>query len=231
MGTTEESIVYQLLSQIRASELSNDEVITERRIRSFMRSKRTELIAKYSKDGVTVQDICFQQVDVPLTRINEAEWQGPVPGILRLKDNYGIKMMTPGFSNIPMLSEESYHLRKHSIINKYHPSAKIEQQVLTLRIPLEKSPYGMADSKGMEVLLLCLKNKQAIVMSAILEDPDDGVGYDWTKSEYPIPSELIDSLKSEVIRKDLGIVLDTKSDQVPNAKNDTLRYHDQGKVQ
>ena len=230
MRTTEESIVYQLLSSIRASELTNDEVITERKLRSFLRSKRAELIYKFSDKGMTIDDAFFQKVAVNLTKINQTEWIASLPNIITLPNNFGVKLMTLGFSNISVLSEESYHLNKSSIVNKHLPAAKIEDNTLTVRIT-KPSLLSLNNGLGNEVLLNCLKGKEAVILSAILDDPDDGLNYDWTKSPYPVPFETIDALKSEVLRRDLAIILETKSDQVPNSKNDTLRYHDQGQVQ
>lgn len=231
MTTTEESIVYQILSSIRASELSNDEVVTERRVRSFLRTHRTYEILKYSKNGDIVSDQCFQKIQLSLVKVGKMEWESQVPRILQLPNNFGVKFMTPGFTNIAVLDEESYHLSKFSPINKYTPFAKLEDNKLTLRVP-ETSPYAMNSGKGSTILNACLNvNVAKAVMSVILEDPDDGIGYNWTTSAYPIMPESIQSIKDNILRKEFQVILGTKADQVPNAKNDTLRYYDQGTIQ
>jgi hypothetical protein len=231
MGTTEESIVYQLLSTIRASELSNDETITERRLRSFLRTHRAEAIYKNTAKGLLASDEYFQEIEVGLIQINTREWVTIVPEIIQLPDNFGIKFLTAGFTNIPVIGEEYYHLSKKNIINKHLPAAKIEGLKLTLRLP-EISPYAMNGGSNGESLIDCIKrNNDSMRLKVILDNPDDQPGYDWTTSPYPVPNELIQTIKDSIFRKELSITLETKSDQVPNMKNDTLRYHDQGKVQ
>lgn len=231
MGTTEESIVYQLLNTIRASELNNDETITERRLRSFLRTHRAEAVYKATKMGLLASDEYFQVVQLALTQINSVEWIGDVPDIIQLPENYGTKLMSYGFTNIPIIGEEYYYLSKKNIVNKHLPMAMIEDLKLKIRIP-EKSPYAMNNGLEAESYLQCLKrNEDNMRLRVILSNPDDGFEYDWTTSPYPVPNELIQPIKENILRKELSAILETKSDQVPNMKNDTLRYHDQGKVQ
>lgn len=231
MGTTEESIVYQLLNVIRASELSNDESITERRLRSFLRTHRAEAIFKATRMGLLASDEYFQPVDISLSRINDKEWVGSVPDIIQLPDNYGTKLLTPGFLNISVVQEEYYYLNKRNIVGKHQPLAMLQDNKLTLRIP-KNSPYAMnGGSKGISLLQCLEQGKNHVKLRVILSNPDDGYLYDWQTSPYPVPNELIQTIKDSVLRRELSIVLETKSDQVPNMKNDTLRYHDQGKVQ
>lgn len=229
--TTEESIVYQLLNTIRAAELTNDEVITERRVRSLLRTHRAAVIWKAHNKGFTAVDEFFQEIALDLTKINQYEWTSPVPSIIRLDHNFGTKFLTKGFGNIPIVKEEEYYLSRTHLINKNLPMAKIEEQILTLRIP-EVSPYVQVGTMIAQTAKDCLvRNQEKVVMKVILDDPSEGLNYDWTKSKYPCPIELVQVIKENILRKEFSIILQTKSDQVPNAKNDTLRYHDQGKVQ
>ena len=231
MGTTEESIVYQILNAIRASELSNDETITERRVRSYLRTHRASEIYKATKKGMLASDEYFQPVEIQLTQINTVEWTGDIPDIIQLPDNYGTKFMTYGFENVPVISEESYYLSKKNIVNKNLPMATIDGLKLIVRVPTV-SPYAMNGGLAGQVLFDCLKrNSNNMRLKVILSNPDDGLDYDWTTSPYPVPNELIQNIKDNVFRREFSMILETKSDQVPNMKNDTLRYHDQGKVQ
>jgi hypothetical protein len=231
MGTTEESIVYQLLNAVRASELSNDETITERRVRSFLRTHRTQEVYKMSRAGLLVTDEFFQDVALTLKQINTEEWVGEVPDIVQLPNNHGIKLQTRGFTNVSVIGEERYQLSKKNIVNMHMASAKVEGRELMVRIP-QTSPYSMNGAATSESLYACMKrNSEYFRLSVVLDNPDDAIDYDWTKSNYPVPNQLIQTLKESILRKEFATILQTKSDQVPNMKNDTLRYHDQGKVQ
>ena len=195
-----------------------------------MRTQRARLISIRSKKGLEIRPICFQPIDVVLTKINQYEYTAPLPGLIPLQYNFGTKLMTPGFENIAILNEEDYHLNKRNMIGKHIPSAKIESNELMVRIP-ETTIYGLNGTQAGQVMKLCMDSKQAVRMSVILNDPSDGVNYDWTTSPYPMSPEDIEDLKKEIMRKEFQLILSTKSDEVPNMKNDTLRYHDQGKVQ
>ena len=112
MKQTEENIVYQLLSSIRGGELSNDEIITERRMRSFLRTQRANILFNATMKGLHAMDEYFQEVELTLIQVNETQWVSGVPNIIQLPDNFGVKLITPAFSNIPILNEEYYHLAK-----------------------------------------------------------------------------------------------------------------------
>ena len=230
MNSTEENIVYQLLNSIRAAELSNDEVIGERTVRSLMRVHRNELISKYSLGGLTIQDMCFQKFTPVLSSLSATELTATLPVIVQLPDNLGVKITTPNFNNIPLVSEENYYLGTHNPINKNQPKAKLEGQLLTVHLPLV-SNQAMLNGSRLQATLDALQETKVVNISAVLDDPNDGTGYDWTKSVYPFPQELISELKKNLLRRDFNIILSTKSDQIPNMKNDTLTYHEQGKVQ
>lgn len=231
MITTEHSIVYQLLNIIRGAELNNDETVDERRIRSFVRSERAEIINMYSKQGVLIQDICFQRLPVTnITVVNSREFKTKLPGIIYLQNNFGVRITTNEYENIPLLNNESYHLSKKNPINKFMPKATVQNQELKIWIN-GVNPNSMDLGISANTVNQSIKNTKTVLVSAVLENPSDGLGYDWLKSEFPLPAEAIGELKKNILRRDFNLILSTKSDQVPNAKNDTLRYHDQDDVQ
>jgi len=231
MITTEENIVYQLLNIIRAEELNNDEVVDERSIRALLRIHRVELLNRYSKKGTTIQDVCFQKLaNVSLNSISLTEYTATLTNILQLGQNFGVKISTPEFENIPLVSEESYFLGIKNPINKYQPKAKIENQKLTVYVGVA-SPNAMDSGIRIQNTIDSLTNNKVVIIKAVLDDPDAGEGYDWTTSQYPFPSEIIGEMKKNILRREFNIILSTKSDQIPNMKNDTLKYYEQGKVQ
>jgi len=208
--TTEENIVYQLLNTIRAAELTNDEVITERRIRSLLRTHRASIIAKATLEGVMITDQYFQKIDLNFTKVTRTEWTSPVPTIIRLNNNFGTKFKTYVFTNVPIVDEEEYYLSRKHLINKHQASAKIEERLLTLRVP-SNSTYIPAGSTVSQSLKNCLiTNNHKMNMRVVLDNPNDASNYDWTKSEYPCSSELIQVIKESILRKEFSIILQTK---------------------
>lgn len=227
--TTEENIVFQLLETIRASELNSDEVIDEREIRSHIRTHRATLIEKYSNNGMVIQEVCFQRCNA--IRDNDLglqEFTMTVPNIINLPYFYGVRLFSKSYFAIPVTSEEKYYLSKENILNKYQPKANLQGQTLQVYAG-SVSPNVWSDGISMTNIINEIKNED-LVLSAVLSNPDDGIGYNWTTSKFPFPEEMIQELKKNILRQEFNIILQTKSDQVPNMKNDTLRYHDQGKI-
>jgi len=234
--TTEENIVYQILNTVRAAELNNDEVVGERRVRSLMRIQRAEMILKYSMKGLVIPDECFQTL--PIIELSSfsnntssplREFIASLPPLIYLPKHFGIRLMTLEYENIPLVEQEDYYLAKHHPINKYKPKATITDQKLTVYAN-DVAPQSLNGGLRANSINQSIR-KGKIRMQAVLSNPDDGFSYNWKTSEYPLPAEAIAELKNNVLRRDFQIILSTKSDQVPNSKNDTLRYHDQGKVQ
>lgn len=229
--TTEESIVYQLLNIIRGSELNNDEVVDERRIRSLMRVQRAEILYKVTSKGAQIPDVCFQKLaPTILSKLNDNEYIATLPGLIYLPNNFGIRITTPQFANIPLVNQEEYELSKRNPVNQYKPKATIQDQTLKIFVN-GVSPSALDGGSRANATVQSIQNGKLLSLSVVLDNPDNGYNYNWTTSEYPLPMEYVAELKNAILRRDFQIMLSTKSDQIPNAKNDTLRYHDQGAVQ
>lgn len=226
MITTEETLVYSLIESLRASELNNDEVIEEREIRTLLRSYRATIINKESSKGMYVDESCYQPFEINLSAFSENELIGEVPSLIYLPEKTFVKIKSLGFINIPLLDEESYYLSKKNVINKYHAKAFIKNNKLYIYVGA-KNNYG----KLTALMADCLTKRKQIIIEGILDNPDDGLNYDWTSSPYPLPISMLDDLKDKIHRKEFQFYLNTKSDQIGNFKNDYLRYHDQGKPQ
>jgi len=63
-------------------------------------------------------------------------------------------------------------------------------------------------------------------MQAVLVDPDDGSGYNFTKSPYPMPDELIEDLINSVNAREFNLFLRTASDETTNMRNDAKQQND-----
>lgn len=227
---TEENIIYQLLEVIRAYELNNDEVIGERDLRALLVSHRSELLKQHSLNGMTITDMCFQQKALDLDEVSFNLHTASVPAIVFFQNRTGTKLTTQEGYNIPIVSEESFDLGQSNPINKHQPKAKIENQLLSISTnTVSENTIGVGS--GIQAVMDSIRTNKKAKLKAVLVYPEDGDNYDWTVTEYPFPSEYLSDLKKNLLRREFNIVLSTKSDQVPNMKNDTLRYHDQSTIQ
>jgi hypothetical protein len=225
MITTEENIVYQLLEVLRASELNNDEVVGEREVRAYMRVHRAELIHKYSLKGLIIQDVCFQTIELPLIAVG-SEFAANVPAIIRLPQNFGIKLSTHCRENIPVVSEENFTLSLRHPINKYQPKGFIQEGKLVINAT-SVSPQAIDGGARIAATIAEIEDDRVVHLTSVLDDPSISPNYDWTVNEYPFPQENIKHLKDSILRREFNLILQTKSDQVGNFKQDNINYHAQ----
>ena len=223
---TEEKIVYQLLDEIRGSQLNNDEVIDEREVRSFLREHRPFIINRAFNNGLTVSGIEFQSLGtITLVEVSN-QLTYALPSIVRLPNNAGVRITTLSGYNIPLVSKESVYLSLNNPIGQFQPKAYIEGNTLIVFPPVENDD-AMNDGSGLDNIITEISTTKELLLDCILQNPDDGTGYDWTASEYPLSQELISVLKNEVRRRNLNIIINAKTDEVTNMKNDSITYHDE----
>ena len=227
---TEENIIYQLLDEARGGLINNDEVISERQMRMFLQEHRANIIRKAYNDGMTVAHDEFQNIgDITLTSTAIYRTYN-LPNIIKLPNYLGIRL-TVSLDNyvIPIVSKESFSLSKKNPMGQYLPKAYIEGGVLTVYKGLANAD-NMFTGTGLNEKIADIIASNSLHLSCILQNPDDLPSYDWTTSNYPLSNELITVLKNEVKRKNLNMLLQTKTDEVTNMKQDNIRYHDQGKI-
>lgn len=223
---TEENLVYQLLSEIRGAQLNNDEVIDEREVRVFLREHRPSIIESNFQKGLTVFGIEFQPLGlVDLTNQGYALTKD-LPSIIRLPNNAGIKVTTPTGYNIPVISKESYILSLSNPMNQFQPKAYIENNILYV-YEGKSNVNAMNDGGNLSGIVTEIKTGLKVYVEAILDNPEDGVNYNWTSSVYPLSHELINKLKTNLKRNNFNLILNTKSDEAANMKNDNVLYHEQ----
>jgi len=224
----EENIVYQLLDEVRAANLNDDEVIEERHIRAFLREHRGTIIHKSFNNGLTVTANEFQSFGIISLTLSGATLYYDLPSIIRLPNEAGIRLTSVSGYVIPIISKESFNLSLNNPVNQFLPKAYIEGDRLVISKGAS-NPDSMNNGNTLDSIISTINNKQ-VHLDCILHNPDDLSSYDWTKSPYPLSDELIPLLKDLVKRKNLRFFLETKSDEVTNAKNDNIRYHEQGNV-
>lgn len=227
---TEASIVYQLLDEIRAANLNNDETLGERQLRSFMREKRASIISQtYARNAMVTEDEfqSFGTVDLVFS-VNQYYYD--IPPTIALANNMGIKITTGTGFPIPVMTSEAYRLAGANPRTKYMPRAFRRGSRLYI-VGGSTNPDFMDNGSGNDANNANITSDKQVYLEAILYDPDGLSSYDWTKDPYPLAPELIAKLKNDVKRTSLSTILQTKSDEVTNGNNDTVRYHDRGNVQ
>lgn len=226
--TTELSLVYSIIETLRESEYNNDEKLNERFVRSLIHQYRVDSLRKYSANGARFSDEVFQKKTLVLKQMNLLEYVVELPKIIRTNNDYGFYIEKNGIP-IPINNSEAYRLYKKGF-SGFYPKAKTEQNTLTLFIGEE----NQCTEENSELYLLMKFLKEGIEeagaleidLRAVLFNPEDADNYDWENDIFPFPAERIEEMRTQLMVKEYGIMINAKKDEVANARADNIRYHD-----
>jgi len=220
---TEEQIVYELLNVYHGGELSDDNVVNERLMRSFLRKHRASKLAKYFMDGVSFSEEIFQDLGVlEFQENNKSDFFKKLPPLI-LINNFGL-VLRKGDYIIPLTSREAFERSKKNLINKGWPKATTSSQGAVIYVGL--SELCKADLKSLKEITVASFNQEinsfdterkiTVEVSAVLYDPSSSPTYNWTIDPYPCPSEIIDEITTSTLARDLNLMIRTNIDQNMN---------------
>lgn len=231
---TEKEIIYSIINTVKGSNYNNDEPIGERFLRNLLLIYRVDSLRKHFKGGFSVDDEVFQKIEITLTKKTIIEHTFKLPKIIKLKHNSGIYLEKDDFA-IPILSTSGYSHHKSNFMTNTKPIAKITSSELTLytgklddTIIVSGTPVYFAIKKLIEEAGTTEGVKLSLY--SILYDPSSDPTYDWENDSFPFPAERLEELKNQILRKEFSIISQAKSDEIQNARADTISYHDNSKV-
>lgn len=218
-------IVYEIINAIRNNEYNNDEVLTERLVRQHLKTYRADILRKYYKNGINVDDEVLQKLDVELKQDYSGTFSFKIPKIIRLDKSFGFFLNKDSY-NIPILDSESFDLSRKTPFGQRSIKAKTENEKIIIGFPDKKKcliPSGEFSSvlKLLEKEARILK-KIKLQFTAVLADPSDDPNYNWEESIYPFPSEKLPELKSTIAFKEYGMTVQFRKDEIQNARADTI---------
>lgn len=224
---TEEEIVYSIIETVKKGNLSDDNRINERLVRAFLKTYRASAIAKASSMGITITDECFQYLgDLKFDYVRSRQFVKELPKMIMLSHNHGVQFEVVG-ENIPVLNSEEYSLSLKSLLNGKLPKAKITSNKATVYIGEYLVVNGK--QKPLKNIVIDEFNDQInsndskfvnIEVYGILDNPDHAPDYDWTKSPYPCPSELIEDIKTKILAKEYNFILNIRVDKVTDSDDE-----------
>lgn len=237
---TEHEIVYNILNTIRNAEHNIDESITERLMRGFLRVYRAESIRKYYKDGHIVNDEVFQHIPLELNKISDDEFEIKIPKIIRFQNHYGFYIQKNGIT-IPVNTSEEYELGNKNPFNSSLVKAKtVSDKIVLYKGKLTNCMTGGNDNVTLISLFYNELQKQKldgvkepkikIDFYGVLHNPDDCPQYNWEEDSFPFPSERLDELKTQILKKEFGIMVQAKKDEVSNSRSDDISYQENFKI-
>lgn len=226
---TEENIVYQLLDTIRGSQINNDEPIDEREIRALMATKRASIISQATYNGIMITDTEFQSLGIVSLVDTSGVYSYDIPDFYRLENFYGIRVTTATGYIVPIMTYQDFLMNKTNPVSKYLPLGYMKANVLYIyegAVPESSINNGSQITTAIDEI----KTNKEVFIELVLRDVNDAANYDWTTSQYPLSANLINKMKDDILRRDLQINVMAKVDEVANIKRDTIRYHDQNKI-
>ena len=235
---TELDVVYNIINVARAAEHNNDEPVTERLVRSFVRNHRADCLRKYYKDGHIIDDEVFQNLSFKILKTGPTRFQTKIPKAIRFQNHSGFYIEKNGMV-IPIVTSHQYILNKLNPFNKNFAFCKTEEQLLTLNIPsistiqnvdITSENYIMIQGLETDILSQEIYNFNnpndiqpigvLVNFHAVLLDPSDDPNYNWEVDMYPFPSERLVELENQVLAKEFGIMANSIKDEIENAKGD-----------
>ena len=231
--TTELELIYTIHAVVRAGEINQDDNINERLMRSFLSIHRGKLLAQEFKKGQLLPDECFQFVgEIPFTTLSQTEAISTdfIPKIIRLKNNTGIQLIKDEVV-ISVLGNEEYRNQKKDRFGKNQPKAKFMDNKLTVYFGNEDLCSTLEDMSltHFNTTIRYIKSQAGLGnltmdLNACLVNPDDGLGYDFTSSPYPLSDELIENLINSVNAREFNIFLRTKSDEIGDGNDNQEEF-------
>ena len=230
---TEQVLVYSIISTVKKGVINDDTKVDERVVRAFLCAYRAAIIYKYSLEGLTISDECFQYLGpVQFDFLKPRFFTKQLPAIIRLKDNFGMIFRKNG-EVIPVQNSEAFHLGLKNIINGKLPKAMFLSKKATVFIG-QKITTSCGPRPGLNTTITDFEDElidtagQSITIDvhAILANPDDCPDYDWTKDPYPMPSETIEEMRRKILQVEYGIILQIKTDKVADG-NESETQQDQ----
>lgn len=217
---TEQEIIYTIWDIVRGGESNSDDPINERLMRRFLQIHRSKRLNTYYKKGNDIPDECFQSLGtINFSLTNGVPVSDELPKVVRFEKGYFGLMIDKNGYPISIMNSEEFRNATKDRFNKYHPRLMFLNRVLTLNTGLEQScDLDDVSNSEMNVAIRKLKaeesmNSVTLSGKAVLVNPDDESGYDWTADPYPMPDELIEDMVNSVNAREFNLFLRTRTDE------------------
>lgn len=202
--TTEKEIVYSILNSLRGSHSDNNEMISERLIRSWVNTERANILLQFTDAGRSISEENYQDILLNVNKTGDSIsniYYQKIPKIIFFNKRTGVRIIHK--SNTVLMCTKSQH--RHYSKNEYTKN-------------LDRT--WIIGNKMFFYLKNGTENTEELDINAVLYNPSDQEEYDWETSPYPLQSELITVLKTVVLEKNSGIINPGLNDNDNNFKQD-----------
>lgn len=233
--TTELEIIHTIWDTVRAGSKNQDDPINERLLRSYLRIHRGRKLHELYKDGTDLPDELFQDIgEINFFVGPKKEWISSIlPKTIRL-NNYGFMLDKDGYA-IQVVNSEEFENSKNHPFNKYQPKVKFINERMFLYTGkkiynLEQGISSVLNDTIDSINAQAILGQISINGKAILVNPDDERGYDFTSSAYPCPDEIIEHIMSSVNAREFQFFLNTRSDETGDGRDNSSEFNTREEV-
>lgn len=205
--TSLKTLIFDLLNIIRAAKPSDDEPISEKQIEFWIHSYRAVYLKRDLDKGKMPNPDYIQSINNISLEYDSAkkEYRSSIdiPNTLDLNNKSGITFIGDVYGNqIQLISEKRVNWQKY---NKWTQDDTVAY--------LSNGRVYIYNSKGLDSFYIRGVFQNPIEAS---EANEGTYNYD---SPYPIPMNIISSLKKDILKNELGIEVQSPSDDINNANH------------
>lgn len=234
---TEKKIIYSILNTIRAAEYNSDEPVTERLLRAYLSNYRADALRKHYENGINVSDEVFQTIIISLEeKSNNNFFTGILPKFIHLGENG--YYLSKNLISIPIVNKEKFELFRNNNLEKPKVNSFINGNQITVYGGDYEKELTENNTLVFEIISEKYKNQNInnkknveFEFSSVLQNPSDDPNYDWENDIYPFPAERIPELRYQILKNEFGIMAESKTDEIQNARKDNIRYHEEQKIE
>jgi len=186
---TEKEIVYSILNSLRGSHSSNNDMISERLIRSWINTERANLLLQFTDSGRSISQENYQNISIEFSKKQrDGYYKTKIPKILFFNRRSGIRIYYRGESVLMCTKTQNKNY-------EISPYLKEVQRCWVVGDYL----YSKVDKGSM-------LQKGILDIDAVLFNPSDDSNYNWETDTYPLQGELVNVLKTTVLKNNGNII-------------------------
>jgi hypothetical protein len=206
--TSLRSIIYDLLHIIRGAKIADDEPISERQLENWIHQYRAKLLKQDLDKGKYLNPDYIQEY-----QDEDGNPLSIVPNEQELRTVYRTSVQIPKTIDLNYKSGIIYLGDVNGNRIQLVPEARVNFQ----QYKKITSNSTIAYLKDRYVYLYNHNGLQYIRLRGVFEIPTEIPGYDLDEDKYPIPVNLLPTLKEMILKNELGIIYKAPNDD----ENDT----------
>jgi hypothetical protein len=199
---TEKEIVYSILNSLRGGHSNNNDLLSNRLIRSWIAAERANLLLQFTDSGRSVSEENYQSLSTKtFTLVSDNIYKHTLPKIIYFNRRSGVRIRYNNEAVLMCTKSQDRNYQKDNYFSSVKRAWVIGNEMY-VRI-------GTGNETNLN-----------LDIDAILYYPSDDINYNWETDVYPLQSELITVLKQTAIKNEQNIINMALNDTTNNFTSD-----------